>query len=160
MSSDNPLPLYAWEKAEASCFQYLIGRLAAQENVVGYLAEFPRTLPDNATDVQMWMFAMNGAGPVPVIQNRESVKPWSSWTMGAIFRGIFTDRTTAQRVAGRIFDALPVDAGTLNGVARFTIDGMPSLERDVIQLAPDLSTGGETRVWKLEIPMYVVFFNT
>ena len=148
----------SWELAEEECFKYLLNALAGIEDVTGYKGELPRTV-DNAADMNMWMFEINGPGPVEPIQIKQAQKPPCAYTMGALLQGVFAVRITAQQLAGLVMDSLPVGADELTGITRFYYSEMPTITRSVEVTSRDKTTGGDIRVWLLTIPMVVVFNN-
>ena len=148
----------SWELTEEKCFKYLLEKLAGIEDVTGYQGELPITV-DNASDMNMWMFEISGPGAVEPIQVKQAQKPACSYNMGAMLKGVFADRVTAQQLAGLVMDALPIGTDEITGIQRLYYSEMPSLVRSVEPISRDKSTGGDIRVWLLTIPMIVVFNN-
>jgi len=147
---------YAWQNAERRCFEWFLEKLGAAENVQGYMAELPKTVP-SITECNRWFFEMQGGGQVVRTQKRNL----NAWRMSARIRGIFTERALAQQVAGLIRDYTPIiPSDAIQGVQELSVTGEPTLVREVMTLDNDLGQGGPIRVWLLEYPMECVFYNT
>ena len=148
----------AWRNAEQRLFEYLETVLGGERGVTAYSPDDGLPRKANAVeDLEMWTFEMQGGGEA----RRQQTKPMQGWQMGCTFRGIFTTRERAQRIAGLIMDQTPVSsADTITGVLYFTIAANPIMQCSVAQLANDLTEGGEVRVFTLEIPMEAAFTNT
>ena len=156
----------AWINAERRCFAYLLENLEGQKDVTAFGApdyEIPLKVNSNSKeDCQMWTFRIEGPPPV----GEDELYPKSNnhpgaWNFGGVIEAVFLSRERAQRFAMLVRDALPVNAGgAITGITFLCYSGKPSLERSVLFLKSDQSTGGEIRVWKVTQPLVVVFSNT
>jgi hypothetical protein len=149
----------SWKLAEERCFQYLKVALQVVSDTIGYSPEMPSTF-GNGDNQHMWAFRISGAGITEPMQIRQNQRPACAWSAGAMLQGIFNDRDTAMDTAGLVMDALPLDVGELEGITRFNYTEFPTIEREEITLNDDQSSGGLQLIWRLDIPMQVVFSNT
>lgn len=152
----------AWLNAEEQCYRFLRGILSATHNADAFQAE----LPDGfALDSQrgMWVFSIGGEpGDAPLDYDWNQDTPGGGgtdplWRLPAMFQGIWVDRGVAIRAAGIVVANMPIVEDSLDGVFRFRIRRVPSVQRAVYKVAADQATGGEIRVWRLEIGMEVIF---
>lgn len=176
---------FAWQNAERRCFDYLLKGLASVEAVYedgitrqlnppselgypatrGYLAKFPRAIPDAKT-ARVWKFSIGGDSEV--LQIQATGRPCRGWAKNATFECVCIKRTDLLQVAGLLRNIVPVDADNTNpmeqwdifGVQRLTLMPGDSLEPAVMTVEHDNDKGGEVECWRLVQPMLVVFTNT
>ncbi len=150
---------WSWDAAERRCFEYINKTLGTLEGVQGFMPEdFPRvaTVPSECNN---WTFEISGGDSPHIRSPQERVNTKSMW-MNATFRGRFTERKLAKLVACAVWDELPAGAAddpVLAGIAEIQATGYPQITADVAEIAADQDEGGETRVWLVEIPCWVVF---
>ena len=145
----------AWRGAENRCMAYFLSRLESVEDLQAYRAEAPIHFdPDNTS---LWSFEIFGGGEA--VRTNTTRVSFPSWKMGARIRGVFADRDKAMEFCGLLWDSLPIANGDdkLSGITYLCMTDHPTIERDTIEKSPDLDTGGEMRVWTVNIPMEVVF---
>lgn len=143
--------LYVWRNSERGVFDYLLTVTGGVENDTAYLAELPKAMPATS-GVKVWSFHINGS-------NEEQMKPRPFWRFTAMLDGFFTERLEAQRLAGKIMEATPIIEGAITGVRLVRILGW-SLTRGTRALDEDLSQGGDSRMWMLEMQLEVVAVNS
>jgi len=147
-----------WSLVEASIFGYLDEKLEGT-GLTAFLGELPRAA-NKVADLKMWYFSMSGGSSVVPVQVKRST--WNGWRMDGVIGAMFTEdeREEAQRFAGLALNCLPITlSDKVDGCTFCDITSMPSLERDTVYLKSDLSQGGEVRIWKLSIPLEIVFSN-
>lgn len=150
---------WSWDAAERRCFEYIQRVLGTLEGVQGFMPEdFPRTatVPSECNN---WTFEISG-GDSPFIRSPQERGNTEAMWMLATFKGRFTERSLAKRVACALWEALPAgesDDPVLAGIAQIQSTGYPQCTADVVEIAADQEEGGETRVWVVEIPCWVVF---
>ncbi len=148
----------AWDNAETRCYEFIKERLDGESGVTAYKPDdgLPRTI-SAPSEAEMWTFEINGGSRVLQIQTA----PACCWSMNAMFRGVFTSRSRAKRIAGLLMDILPPPRNSLTGVQKLhAAEGSgPSIMRGTAIVANDQDQGGEIIVWQLEYPMDVVFNN-
>ena len=148
---------FAWESAERRCFEYLLSKLGDLEGVQGFLGELPRAALKQS-ELNMWFFEISGGGEV--VRINPDQRPYNCWRQDAAVKGIFTELSLAQRVAGRLRDILPAGpTDQITGVERLDFTAQPILTRDIVELENDLESGGHIRVWRLEYGMDVTYHN-
>lgn len=152
----------AWTNAEEQCYRFLCGILSATHNADAFKAELAEGFQLDAQR-GMWTFSIGGeTGEAPLDYDWNHNLPGGGgtdplWKLPALFHGIWSDREVAIRAAGVIVANTPIRENSLTGVFRFRMRRAPSIVRAVYKIAADQATGGDVRVWKLEIPMEVIF---
>ena len=150
---------WSWDAAERRCFEYLQKVLGTLEGINGFMPEdFPR-VATAVYECNNWTFEITGGEQPHTRSPQERGNSKVMW-MSATFRARFTERNLAKRVACAVWEALPAGADddpVLAGIAQIQPTGYPQLTPDVQDIANDQEEGGETRVWLVEIPCWVVF---
>lgn len=150
---------WSWLSAERKCFDFVNKALGTVEGIQGYKPEdFPR-VATLSSECNNWMFEISG-GDSPFIRSPSEQGNTRALWMQATFKGRFTERDLAQRVACAVWDVLPSGESTdptLAGIAQIQPTAYPSVVSDVVELTSDLAVGGEARVWIVTIPCWVVF---
>ena len=153
---------WSWDAAERRCFEYFQAIIGGLEGVTGFMPEdYPRWAT-TAEECNNWAFEISGGDRPHIRSPVERGNARTMWMM-ATFKARFTERQLAKRVACLAWDALPAgvaDVATypmLAGIAQIQPTAYPQLMADVQEIANDQDEGGETRVWTVEIPCWVVF---
>lgn len=150
----------AWRSAERTLFNWFQSTLLdAELDVQAFSPDegLPRTANVVGDNLEMWTFEISGGGEA----KRTQTAPMSCWHMNGMWRGIFDERERAQYIVGLLMENLPVTRATnaLLGIEYMTPLENPTITRTVIELANDLTSGGEVRVWVVEYPLDCFFFN-
>lgn len=134
---------------EEAVFAYLETLLTGDR---GDLGEFPRAA--EAVDVNHWMFGFTGGSEVFIVEKEKNT---FAWTMTAAFRGIYTDRDTALLDLWTVMDNMPLSETEISEIHRVDPISPPTIDRQVVRLENDLTAGGETRVWAVEMMLEITF---
>jgi hypothetical protein len=134
---------------EDAVFAYLETLLAGDRGDIG---EFPRAA--ESTTVSHWMFAITGGTEMLLV---EKDKQTYAWVMAATFRGIYTSRESAFDDLWTVMDDLPINSTDVASVQRVDASAPPTIARQVVQLENDLASGGDTRIWAVELPLEITF---
>ena len=139
----------AWANAEGRCFKHLIKATKARNGRNAFLGKLPVGV------VNCWaLFTGGGGGEAKVTP---AARPCNCWRINGRVEGVFVSRTNAQRVAGLVRAALPADQTTdgLTGIQLIRWTDEPEVDGDVIEIR-----GKEVAVWRLTLPLEIVFNNT
>lgn len=116
------------------------------------LAELPETA--SSVTVAEWTFGLSGGDETTQVRSDEDTY---AWTIGAYWRGVYSSRDTALADLWKIMDATPLSSGEVSSIQRMSAATMPIIPRESVRIANDLASGGESRVWAVEMTFLVTF---
>ena len=139
----------AWYNAEQRCFKHLVKAVKGMDGRNSFLGKLPVGV------VNCWAFFTGGGGGEAKVT--PAARPCACWRINARIEGLFVEREAAQRVAGLIRNSLPADSTTdgLTGIQLLRWTDEADIDDDVVEVR-----GSNVAVWRLTIPMELVFNNT
>ncbi len=148
----------SWGLAEKVCFAYLKEKLEGFSGVTAYLPQDAPATPKLGQKDELWVFEINGPGSEPPVVINPSSRPFCSWRMGAMLRGMFGTRERAQKFSFLVYDVLP-HKDSDQGIQYFNYLSMPTVQKQPVMLRHDENEGGEVDRWFSNVQLEVVFNN-
>jgi hypothetical protein len=143
--------------AEKRIFTWLCDTLQmGQDGVTAFRPQMPRTFSTEAAQGErfMWEFRIRGDG---IHVHGTAGAPFAAQHMLAVLEGVFDSRDDAWEFYGTLHDNLPTGDSAITGIIQFATNAQPTCDPDVLRMGQDQDIGGDVQVWRLTIPLYVVF---
>ena len=134
---------------ETAIFNYINSLLTSSTGAIG---ELPRAATSTAP--RLWSFGFTGGSEALAVEDDKDIY---AWDLNAAFRGIYTDREQAMDDLWAVMDDLPWSTTDIASVMRVDPVAPPTILREVVELENDLTSGGDMRVWAVELTLNVTF---
>ena len=137
---------------EQAIFAHLQTLLPDSDGTVG---ELPRAATSETP--RLWMFGLGGGPEALKVEPNTNIY---AWEMNASFTGAYASREDALDDLWLLMDALPLVTSDIPQITRIDPIGPYNIFRQVVRTENDLDTGGEIRIWAIELPLIVTFERT
>ena len=149
-----------WAATEERITRWIASQLGETWGKNAYVGEIPKDYKYSDKE-GMWFFGILGGGePADYESNMNVPGGWNVRMANAEFEGVWTDRDTAQKIAGKLMDILPAPLAANGGVKkvqRIKPTTEPEISRAILERKSDQTEGGAMRVWRVRCELEVLY---